>query len=157
MIGLVTAHARVNDYLDLPDLEEFALESGLIRDPPPVAATSVLSKDSPPDGLNIRPTGAAAAIDDASGWKARVLRLACKAIADDLSRRTGRETARVTGVERPVPLHFSYAKTAVQETVEELIETRQAPVYIVHFSQAAAMERAQALSSIRVVSREGRD
>jgi hypothetical protein len=79
------------------------------------------------------------------------------AIADDLSRRTGRETARVTGVERPVPLHFSYAKTAVQETVEELLETRQAPVYVVHFSQAAAMERAQALSSIRVVSREGRD
>lgn len=79
------------------------------------------------------------------------------AIADDLARRTGRETARVTGVERPVPLHFSYAKTAVQETVEELLETRQAPVYIVHFSQAAAMERAQALSSIRVVTREGRD
>lgn len=79
------------------------------------------------------------------------------AIADDLARRTGRDTARVTGVDRPVPLHFSYARTAVQETVEELIETRQAPVYIVHFSQAAAMERAQALSSIRVVSRDGRD
>ncbi|WP_448811116.1 DEAD/DEAH box helicase [Agromyces bauzanensis] len=79
------------------------------------------------------------------------------AIADDLSRRTGRETARVTGVDRPVPLHFSYAKTPVQETVEELIETRQAPVYIVHFSQAQAMERAQALSSIRVVTREQRD
>ncbi|GGI45663.1 superfamily II RNA helicase [Agromyces flavus] len=78
-------------------------------------------------------------------------------IADDLTRRTGRETARVTGVERPVPLHFSYAKTPVQETVEELLETRQAPVYIVHFSQATAMERAQALSSIRIVSREGRD
>ncbi|WP_448006042.1 DEAD/DEAH box helicase [Agromyces bauzanensis] len=79
------------------------------------------------------------------------------AIADDLTRRTGRETARVTGVDRPVPLHFSYAKTLVQETVEELIETRQAPVYIVHFSQAQAMERAQALSSIRVVTREQRD
>lgn len=79
------------------------------------------------------------------------------AIADDLARRTGRETARVTGVERPVPLHFSYAKTPVQETVEELLATREAPVYIVHFSQAGAMERAQALSSIRVVSREGRD
>ena len=78
-------------------------------------------------------------------------------IADDLTRRTGRETARVTGVDRPVPLHFSYAKTPVQETVEELLETRQAPVYIVHFSQAAAMERAQALSSIRVVTRDQRD
>lgn len=80
-----------------------------------------------------------------------------EAIADDLSRRTGRPTAQVTGVERPVPLHYSYAKTQVQETVEELLETRQAPVYIVHFSQAAAMERAQALSSIRVVTREQRD
>ena len=79
------------------------------------------------------------------------------AIAEDLTRRTGRETVRVTGVDRPVPLHFSYARTPVQETVEELLETRQAPVYIVHFSQAAAMERAQALSSIRVVSREQRD
>ncbi|MCD2441515.1 DUF3516 domain-containing protein [Agromyces sp. SYSU K20354] len=78
-------------------------------------------------------------------------------IAEDLTRRTGRDTAQVTGVERPVPLHFSYAKTPVQETVEELLETRQAPVYIVHFSQAAAMERAQALSSIRVVTREQRD
>ena len=78
-------------------------------------------------------------------------------IAADLTRRTGRDTAQVTGVERPVPLHFSYAKTPVQETVEELLETRQAPVYIVHFSQAAAMERAQALSSIRVVTREQRD
>lgn len=78
-------------------------------------------------------------------------------IAEDLERRTGRPTARVTGVERPVPLHYSYAKTPVQETVEELLDTRQAPVYIVHFSQAAAMERAQALSSIRVVTREQRD
>ncbi|GAB3603104.1 DEAD/DEAH box helicase [Microbacterium aureliae] len=79
------------------------------------------------------------------------------AIADDLSRRTGRATARITGVERPVPLHFSYARTPVHETVAELLDTRQAPVYVVHFSQAAAMERAQALSSIRIVSREQRD
>lgn len=78
-------------------------------------------------------------------------------IAGDLSRRTGRPTATITGVERPVPLHFSYARTPVHETVEELLETGQAPVYIVHFSQAAAMERAQALSSVRIVSREQRD
>ncbi len=78
-------------------------------------------------------------------------------IAADLTRRTGRSTATITGVERPVPLHFSYARTPVHETVEELLETGQAPVYIVHFSQAAAMERAQALSSVRIVSREQRD
>lgn len=78
-------------------------------------------------------------------------------IADDLERRTGRTVSRITGVERPVPLHFSYARTPVHETVEELLQTGEAPVYIVHFSQAAAMERAQALSSIRIVSREQRD
>ncbi|HPZ33935.1 MAG: DUF3516 domain-containing protein [Microbacteriaceae bacterium] len=78
-------------------------------------------------------------------------------IADDLTERTGRPTALITGVERPVPLHFSYARTPVHETVEELLDTRQAPIYIVHFSQAAAMERAQALSSLRIVSREQRD
>ena len=79
------------------------------------------------------------------------------AIAEDLERRTGRAVARVTGVERPVPLHFSYARTPIHETVEELLHTGQSPIYVVHFSQAAAMERAQALSSIRVVSREQRD
>lgn len=78
-------------------------------------------------------------------------------IAEDLERRTGRPVALVTGVERPVPLHFSYSKDQIHEAVEELLETRQAPVYVVHFSQAAAMERAQALSSVRVVSREQRD
>ncbi|SIS14155.1 RNA helicase [Microbacterium sp. RURRCA19A] len=78
-------------------------------------------------------------------------------IADDLSRRTGRPTARVTGVERPVPLHFEYARTPVHETVQELLDTKQSPIYVVHFSQAAAMERAQALSSIRIIGREQRD
>ncbi|MCC2032969.1 DEAD/DEAH box helicase [Microbacterium allomyrinae] len=78
-------------------------------------------------------------------------------IAEDLERRTGRPVARITGVERPVPLHFSYARTPVHETVEDLLQSGQSPVYVVHFSQAAAMERAQALSSIRVVSREQRD
>jgi len=78
-------------------------------------------------------------------------------IADDLSRRTDRPTARVTGVERPVPLHFEYARTPVHETVQELLDTKQSPIYVVHFSRAAAMERAQALSSIRIIGREQRD
>src|SRR5687767_7203750 len=37
-------------------------------------------------------------------------------IAADLSRRTGRPTATITGVDRPVPLHFSYVRTPVHET-----------------------------------------
>lgn len=79
------------------------------------------------------------------------------AIADDLSRRTGRPTALVTGVERPVPLHFSYERRPVHEVLAALLENRESPVYIVHFSQAAALERAQALSSIMIATREQRD
>ncbi len=78
-------------------------------------------------------------------------------IATDLSRRTGRETHQITGVDRPVPLHYSYALTPVHETVEDLLHTGQSPIYIVHFSQAAALERAQAMTSIKVISREQRD
>ncbi|MGV8884865.1 MAG: DEAD/DEAH box helicase [Microbacteriaceae bacterium] len=78
-------------------------------------------------------------------------------IADDLTTRTGRETAVVTGVERPVPLSYSYALTPVHETVEDLLATGQAPIYIVHFSQLAALERAQALTSVKIISREQRD
>jgi superfamily II RNA helicase len=78
-------------------------------------------------------------------------------IAADLSRRTNRDTAVVTGVERPVPLHYFYETTPVHETVEDLIKTGQAPVYIVHFAQAAALERAQALSSVKVVTKEQKE
>src|SRR6188768_1457820 len=77
--------------------------------------------------------------------------------SSDLTRRTGRETASVTGVERPVPLHYFYETTPIHETIDDLLGTGQAPIYIVHFSQAAAMERAQALSSVRVATREQRD
>ncbi|MGI8994385.1 MAG: DUF3516 domain-containing protein, partial [Nocardioidaceae bacterium] len=76
---------------------------------------------------------------------------------DDLTRRTGRRTAVVASTERPVPLHFSYATTPIHETLEELLTTHQAPVYVVHFTQAEAIERAQALSSLKVATREERD
>ena len=81
------------------------------------------------------------------------------ALAADLTRRTARETAVVTGVERPVPLHYFYEVTPVHETVEDLLSTGQAPIYIVHFSQLAALERAQALSSAthRIPGAEGCD
>jgi superfamily II RNA helicase len=76
---------------------------------------------------------------------------------DDLTRRTGRETAVVTSATRPVPLTYSWALTPLHETIEELLHTHQAPVYVVHFTQAAALERAQALTSVNVCSREEKD
>jgi superfamily II RNA helicase len=75
----------------------------------------------------------------------------------DLTRRTGRPTAVVHSVERPVPLVFRYVTTPLHETLEELLSTHQAPVYVVHFTQAAAIEQAQALMSVNVSSRADKD
>ncbi|WUA05178.1 DUF3516 domain-containing protein [Nocardia sp. NBC_01377] len=77
--------------------------------------------------------------------------------ASDIERRTGNPTAIVSGTERPVPLTFSYARTPITETLEELVTTHQAPVYVVHFTQAAALERAQALTSVNFASRAEKD
>ncbi|MDA0564095.1 DUF3516 domain-containing protein [Streptomonospora sp. S1-112] len=76
---------------------------------------------------------------------------------DDLTRRTGRATTVVSSAERPVPLYYSYRTTPLHETLEELLETREAPVYIVHFTQAQAVERAQSLTSINMCSRAEKD
>ncbi|GAA4979608.1 DEAD/DEAH box helicase [Actinopolymorpha pittospori] len=76
---------------------------------------------------------------------------------EDLTRRTGRPTTLVHALERPVPLVFSYVTTPLHETLEELLSTHQAPVYVVHFTQAAALERAQALMSVNVCSRAEKD
>ena len=66
----------------------------------------------------------------------------------DLTERTGRETTLVAGTTRPVPLDFSYVFTPVHETIEEILSSGKAPVYVVHFSQREAAERAQALTSL---------
>ncbi|MFI9234929.1 DEAD/DEAH box helicase [Streptomyces sp. NPDC053079] len=76
---------------------------------------------------------------------------------EDLTRRTGRPTAVVRSATRPVPLSYEYRATPLTETLTELLHTHQAPVYIVHFTQAAAVERAQALMSINMCSREEKD
>lgn len=75
----------------------------------------------------------------------------------DLTRRTGRPTSVVRSATRPVPLSYEYKLTPMTETLTELLETRQAPVYIVHFTQAQAVERAQALMSINMSTREEKD
>ncbi len=75
----------------------------------------------------------------------------------DLDRRTGRPTTVVTSAERPVPLDYRYARSLVHETISQLVGEGLAPVYAVHFTQKAAVERAQALTSAQVASRAERD
>lgn len=78
-------------------------------------------------------------------------------ISTDLSKSTNRDTVTVTSVQRPIPLHYYYVETPVQESLEELLATKQVPVYVVHFSQIEAIDRAQALMSINVCTREEKD
>lgn len=70
----------------------------------------------------------------------------------DLQRRTRREVVTVTGVQRPVPLEYEWSLTAVHDTLALLLRDDKAPVYVVSFTQAGAVEQAQALASVDVVS-----
>ena len=79
---------------------------------------------------------------------------------EDLTLRTGRESTLVAGAERPVPLHFreELALTPIPDTIQELLEERQAPIYVVHFTQRETLERAQSLLSLpRLVSPEEKE
>jgi hypothetical protein len=77
-------------------------------------------------------------------------------LREDLTRRTGRATALVANAERPVPLHHYYATTPMHETIGDLLDTNQAPIYVVHFTQASALERAQALMSVNVTTKDAK-
>ena len=69
----------------------------------------------------------------------------------DLTARTGRETALVASAERPVPLDVEYRETPLHVSIEELLKSGRAPVYIVHFTQREATARAQSLTSMKVL------
>ena len=75
-------------------------------------------------------------------------------IEKSLAAVTSREVARVSSVQRPVPLEMSYAETPLHETLEKLVAAGRAPVYLVNFSQRAAAERAQDLMSADFSSKE---
>ncbi|OUV12278.1 MAG: DEAD/DEAH box helicase [Verrucomicrobiaceae bacterium TMED86] len=60
---------------------------------------------------------------------------------------TGAETVLVKSEDRPVPLEFEYSTTALEDKVEELVESGRAPIYLVHFTQLACARTAQNLMS----------
>jgi superfamily II RNA helicase len=66
---------------------------------------------------------------------------------------TGREVAVVRGRIRPVPLDFEYRETPLHETIDELVKSGRAPIYLVNFTQRGAAEEAQNLMSVDVSSK----
>ncbi|ALF57648.1 DEAD/DEAH box helicase [Corynebacterium pseudotuberculosis] len=75
----------------------------------------------------------------------------------DLKHRTGRDTQLVSGSSRPVPLEFSYVYTPIHETIEDLLSKGKAPIYVVHFTQREAIERAQSLTSMTIIDSEAKE
>lgn len=73
---------------------------------------------------------------------------------DEIAERTGRDTVLVRSTERPVPLNFEYRTTPLHESLQELLDTKRAPVYIVHFTQKSATDAAQNLTSINVLTKD---
>ena len=73
------------------------------------------------------------------------------ALRRDLTARTGRATALVASAERPVPLDVEYRETPLHVSIEQLLSSGRAPVYIVHFTQKEATTRAQSLTSLKVL------
>ena len=69
----------------------------------------------------------------------------------DLRERTGREVAVVDDAVRPVPLEMEYVVEPIGELLQRLVEQDKAPVYVVHFSQKEAVERATSLLSVDLV------
>lgn len=67
---------------------------------------------------------------------------------------SGREVAVVSNDLRPVPLQFEYRETPVHQTIEDLLQVGEAPIYLVNFTQRDCAEQAQNLTSVNICSRE---
>src|SRR3954462_5383905 len=78
-------------------------------------------------------------------------------ITTDLTRRPARETVLIDDAHRPVPLTYSWSVEPLHELLEELVAADRAPISVVHFTQASAMERAQSLLSAKLCTREERE
>ncbi len=78
-------------------------------------------------------------------------------IADALRERTGREVDVIDDAPRPVPLTWEYVDTSLEATVELALRNNRAPLYIVHFSQDAALSSAQSLASFGVATKAQRE
>lgn len=75
----------------------------------------------------------------------------------DMKERTGREVAVIEGAERPVPLEMEYVVEPIGELLQRLVQQHKAPVYVVHFSQKEAIERATSLLSVDLVPKSRKE
>lgn len=67
---------------------------------------------------------------------------------------TKAEVTLVQSSDRPVPLHFEYSETQLEEKIATLSEAGRAPIYLVHFTQLACSRTAQALLSTNFCTKD---
>ena len=79
------------------------------------------------------------------------------AIGETVTRTTGRDLELIADAPRPIPLSYEYVKTALEGTVELALRQGDSPLYIVHFSQDAALQSARSLASYGVATKEQRE
>lgn len=78
------------------------------------------------------------------------------AIAAKLEEMTDRDVDVIADAPRPIPLSYEYTLDPLDKTVQLAFSRGETPIYVVHFSQDAALETAQALASAGVSSKEQR-
>ena len=78
-------------------------------------------------------------------------------VVELLERQTDFPVEPVLDAPRPVPLEFEYVETPLEGTVELALRAGDAPIYVVHFSQDAALASAQALASYGVAEKPQRE
>ena len=78
-------------------------------------------------------------------------------IEEALAEHTERGVDTVTDAPRPVPLTYEFVDTPLEGTVELALRAGDAPIYIVHFAQDAALNTAQSLASYGVSTKEQRE
>lgn len=76
---------------------------------------------------------------------------------EDLEQRTGRPVTTIDDAPRPVPLDFRWSMEPLPDTIATILQDRDAPVYIVHFTQKEALEQAQALQSQKILTAEEKE
>lgn len=76
------------------------------------------------------------------------------AFVEDLEQRTDRDVTVIADAPRPVPLDFRWSLEPLPDTIARILAERDAPVYIVHFTQKDALEQAQALLGTKVLTAE---
>lgn len=79
------------------------------------------------------------------------------AIAATLEEHTDRSCELILDAPRPVPLNYRFVNTTLEATVKVALEAGEAPLYIVHFAQDAALKSAQHLASFGVSTKEQRE